>query len=79
LTTSFAQRHVRSGFSYGFKVATPEELVEVLSRLDMDSLAATGKNSVPGPPWFLKAADEYGVCPVASAETQNGGRAHEEG
>ncbi len=49
------QLHVGSGLSYGFGVATREELVEVLSRLGMDSPATTGENSVQGLPWFLKA------------------------
>ena len=67
--------HARKGFSYGPVVTpTPGELVEVLGRLDMDSLALTGKNSVQSLPGYLTAADEHGVCPMASAETQNGGR-----
>jgi DNA polymerase III alpha subunit len=74
LKVRFTQRHVRSSVSYGFGAATPEELVEVLTRLNMNSLATSGKYSGQGLPRFLKTADKRGVCPVASAETHNGGQ-----
>jgi DNA polymerase III alpha subunit len=75
LKTRVTHLHVRSGFSYGSGVAMSEELVEVLSRLGMDSPAPTGKNSVQDLLDFSrKAADEHGIYPTAVAETQNGGQ-----
>jgi len=37
----FAHLHVRSGFSYGFRVATPEELVKATREIGMGSMALT--------------------------------------
>jgi DNA polymerase III alpha subunit len=59
----FAQRHIRSSFSYGSGVATPKKLVRALARLDMDSLVTSGKNSGQGLPRFLKTVDKHGVAP----------------
>ena len=64
----FAHLHVRSGFSYGYGVATPEELVEAAKKMGMDSLALTDRDGLYGVPRFLKAAGELGVSPVVGAE-----------
>jgi error-prone DNA polymerase len=68
----FTHLHVRSGFSYGFGVASPEELAE--GAAGMGSLALTDRDGLYGVPRFLKAAEEMGVSPVVGAEiTMEGG------
>ena len=53
----FVHLHVRSGFSFGFGVARPEELVEAAARMGMSSLALTDRNGLYGIPRFLEAAE----------------------
>ena len=49
MTTVFTHLHVRSGFSYGFGVATPEELAKVAG-MSMDALALTDRDGMYGVP-----------------------------
>ncbi len=65
---SFAHLHVRSGFSYGYGVATPEELAEAAADSGMRSLALTDRDGLYGAPRFLRAAGEAGVAAVVGAE-----------
>jgi DNA-directed DNA polymerase III PolC len=68
----FTHLHVRSGFSYGFGVASPEELAE--AAVGMDSLALTDRDGLYGIPTFLKAVGEMGISPIVGAEiTMEGG------
>ena len=67
MTTVFTHLHVRSGFSYGFGVATPEELVEAAAT-GMDALALTDRDGLYGVPRFLEAAGETGVSPIVGVE-----------
>ncbi len=46
----FSHLHVRSGFSYGYGVATPEELVRAAAEMRMESLALTDKDGLYGIP-----------------------------
>ena len=46
MTARFAHLHVRSGFSYGYGVATPEELLEAAGRMGMNSLAITDRDGL---------------------------------
>ena len=64
----FVHLHVRSGFSFGFGVARPEELVEAAARMGMSSLALTDRDGLYGIPRFLDAAENAGVSPVVGAE-----------
>ena len=64
----FVHLHTRSGFSYGYGVATPEELVEEAARMGMASLALTDQDGLYGIPRFLKAATEHGILPIVGAE-----------
>ena len=52
----FVHLHVRSGFSFGFGVARPEELVEAAAKMGMSSLALTDRDGLYGIPRFLEAA-----------------------
>jgi error-prone DNA polymerase len=65
---SFVHLHVRSGFSFGFGVARPEELVEAAARMGMVSLALTDRDGLYGIPRFLEAADETGILPIVGIE-----------
>lgn len=68
LTGAFSHLHVRSGFSYGYGVATPEELVEAEMSEGIRSLALTDRDGLHGTPRFLRAAGESGVAPIVGAE-----------
>ncbi|HZC18164.1 MAG TPA: PHP domain-containing protein, partial [Rubrobacteraceae bacterium] len=68
MNLDFAHLHVRSGFSYGFGVATPEELVEAAARMGMGALALTDRDGMYGVPRFLEAAGEACVSPVVGVE-----------
>ncbi|QIN77390.1 PHP domain-containing protein [Rubrobacter marinus] len=70
----FAHLHVRSGFSYGYGVATPEELVGAAAEMGMRSLALTDQNGLYGVPRFLRAATVGGVRAVVGAEVSVGFR-----
>jgi error-prone DNA polymerase len=64
----FAHLHVRSGFSYGYGTATPEELVEAASQTGVGALALTDRDGLYGIPRFLKAAEGTGVSPIVGTE-----------
>ncbi len=68
--------HVRSGFSYGFGVATPEELVGAAKEMGMDALALTDRDGMYGVPRFLKAAEDMGVSPVVGTEISTAAGGH---
>ena len=68
MTTSFSHLHLRSGFSYGFGVATPEELVETADKMGMRPLATTDQNGLYGVPSVLRIAEAHGVRPVIGAQ-----------
>jgi error-prone DNA polymerase len=70
---SFAHLHVRSGFSFGFGVARPEELVEAAATIGMTSLALTDRDGLYGIPRFLEAADKAGILPIVGAEISTAG------
>lgn len=64
----FVHLHVRSGFSYGYGTATPEEIVEEAAATGMRALALTDRDGLYGIPRLLEAAREAGVSPVIGAE-----------
>ncbi len=74
MTARFAHLHVRSGFSYGSGVATPEELAEGAE--GMGSLALTDRDGLYGVPRFLRAAGGVGISPVVGAEITVEGGGH---
>lgn len=68
LSSGFVHLHVRGGHSYGFGVATPEELVAAAAERGAQRLALTDRDGLYGVPRFLRAAGERGVSPVVGAE-----------
>src|SRR5215203_1932604 len=64
----FVHLHARSGFSFGFGVARPEELVEAAAKMKMPSLALTDRDGLYGIPRFLESADEAGILPIVGVE-----------
>jgi error-prone DNA polymerase len=72
----FVHLHVRSGFSYGYGTATPEEIVERAARMGMRSIALTDRDGLYGIPRLLEAAGEVGVSPVVGAEVGVEGGGH---
>ena len=64
----FVHLHARSGFSFGFGVARPEELVEAAAGMGMGSLALTDRDGLYGIPRFLEAADEASILPIVGVE-----------
>ena len=65
---SFVHLHVRSGFSFGFGVARPEELVGAAAGMGMPSLALTDRDGLYGIPRFLEAAGTVGILPIVGVE-----------
>ena len=65
---SFVHLHVRSGFSFGFGVARPEELVGAAAGMGMPSLALTDRDGLYGIPRFLEAAGTVGILPIIGVE-----------
>ena len=72
----FAHLHVRSGFSYGYGVATPAELLEGAAGMGMRSMALTDRDGLYGIPRFLEASREIGVSPIVGAEVGIRGGGH---
>ena len=64
----FAHLHVRSGFSYGYGTATPEELAGAAARMGMGALALTDRDGLYGIPRLLKAVEGTGISPIVGAE-----------
>ena len=73
---AFAHLHARSGFSYGYGVATPGELAEAAADMGMGTLALTDRDGLYGIPRFLQAAEEHGIKPVVGAEVTVEGGGH---
>jgi error-prone DNA polymerase len=69
----FTHLHARSGFSFGFGVARPEELVEAAAEMGMPSLALTDRDGLYGIPRFLESAGEVGILPIVGVEVQTAG------
>jgi error-prone DNA polymerase len=67
---------VRSGFSYGFGVATPEELLQAVAAIGGDALALTDQDGLYGIPRFLKSAEDSGISPIVGAEVRIEGGGH---
>ena len=76
LSQGFAHLHVRSGFSYGFGVATPAELFTAAAEAGMGALALTDRDGLYGIPSFLEAAAGVGVAPIVGAEVSVEGGGH---
>jgi error-prone DNA polymerase len=76
LSAGFAHLHVRSGFSYGFGVATPAELLDVASEMGMGALALTDRDGLYGVPKFLEAAEGTNISPIVGAEISVEGGGH---
>ena len=72
----FTHLHVRSGYSYGFGVATPGDLAGAAAQMDMGSLALTDRDGLYGVPRFLKAAKEIDVSAIVGAEITVEGGGH---
>ena len=72
----FGHLHVRSGFSYGFGTAAPEELVRVASAVGYNTLALTDRDGLYGIPRFLKACGEGGLSTIIGAEVSVEGGGH---
>ncbi|MDP8951257.1 MAG: PHP domain-containing protein, partial [Actinomycetota bacterium] len=72
----FVHLHVRSGYSYGFGVATPEELLEATATTGVDSMALTDRDGLYGVPRFLGTCGEMGVSPIVGAELSMEGGGH---
>jgi error-prone DNA polymerase len=68
--------HVKSGFSYGYGVATPEELVVAASRMGYEALAITDRDGLYGVPRFLRASEDAGISPIVGAEVSMEGGSH---
>ncbi|HVD35344.1 MAG TPA: DNA polymerase III subunit alpha [Rubrobacter sp.] len=69
----FVHLHARSGFSFGFGVARPEELVEAAAKMGMPSLALTDRDGLYGIPRFLEAAGTAGILPIVGVEVSTAG------
>ena len=68
LMIGFAHLHVRSGFSWGYGAATPEELVERAAGSGVDALALTDRDTLAGIPRLMQACTGTGVSPIVGAE-----------
>lgn len=68
MSAPFVHLHVRSGFSYGYGVATPEELAGAAARMGMGSLALTDRDGLYGIPRFIEAAGGVGLAPIVGVE-----------
>jgi error-prone DNA polymerase len=64
----FAHLHVRSGFSYEYGTATPEELAGAATCMNMGALALTDRDGLYGIPRLLKVAEGTGVSPIVGTE-----------
>ncbi|MGB3633202.1 MAG: DNA polymerase III subunit alpha [Rubrobacteraceae bacterium] len=68
MTTNFSHLHVRSGFSWGYGTATPEEMVERAAGLGMGALALTDRDTLASIPRLMQACTGTGVSPIVGAE-----------
>ena len=76
MSARFAHLHVRSGFSYGFGVATLEELVKAAAEMGMGALALTDRDGLYGIPKFLEAAEGTDVSSIVGVEVSMEGGGH---
>ena len=76
MSAPFVHLHVRSGFSYGYGVATPAELLEEAAHAGMGSMALTDRDGLYGIPRFLETAGRVGVSPIVGAEVSISGGGH---
>jgi error-prone DNA polymerase len=76
MSARFAHLHVRSGFSYGFGVAAPGELVGAAEEMGMEALALTDRDGLYGVPKFLEAAEGTDVSPIVGVEVSMEGGGH---
>ena len=76
MSAPFVHLHARSGFSYGYGTATPEELVRGAADAGMRPLALTDRDGLYGIPRFLEAAVGSGVSPVVGVEVSVEGGGH---
>jgi error-prone DNA polymerase len=76
LSVRFTHLHVRSGFSYGFGVTMPEDLVRTAVGMGMGALALTDRDGLYGVPKFLEAAEEIGLSPIVGVEVSMEGGGH---
>ena len=64
----FIHLHVRSGFSYGFGISYPAELVRRAAEFGMNTLAITDRDTLAGVPRMMMACAEEDVSPIVGAE-----------
>jgi len=76
LSAGFAHLHVRSGFSYGFGVVTPAELLGGIAEMGMGALALTDRDGLYGVPKFLEAAEGTDISPIVGVEVSMEGGGH---
>ena len=76
MSAGLAHLHARSGFSYGFGVATPEEIVKAAAEMGMRAMALTDRDGLYGIPKFLGAAEGMDVSPIAGVEVSMEGGGH---
>jgi error-prone DNA polymerase len=67
-TTSYAELHCQSNFSFLNGASHPEQLVEEAARLGLDALALTDQNGLYGVVRFAEAAKAVGLPTVFGAE-----------
>ena len=68
LVSGFSHLHMRSGFSYGYGVAHPDELATAATGRGMGSSAITDRDGLYGVPRFLMACEEKDLSPIIGAE-----------
>jgi DNA polymerase III subunit alpha len=66
----FSHLHVRSAFSFLEGLASPAELAQAASRLEMPALALTDHNRLSGAIEFYDACRQQGVQPVLGMEAE---------
>ncbi|MGB4634396.1 MAG: error-prone DNA polymerase [Arcanobacterium sp.] len=65
---SYAELHVHSAYSFLDGVSLPEELVRRAVELELDALALTDHDGLPGVVQFAQAARKYGMPTVIGSE-----------
>jgi len=70
IMNEFVHLNVRSHYSRGWGVGTIEELCRAAKRHNMDKLALTDTNGLYGLIFFIHAAREVGIKPIAGSEIE---------